>query len=410
MQRDKKRTSLFYAESWLLADMLIFSPGYSRDFARVLDASTTAPVTLPFPGASRRSAALLESMYGEPISAIETNLHAWMQRSRRTVPLPAIATFDQQARCSKVDDVLSHEVLPDLLLARDRLSDAEAQYRALANDNPTDPVPFAALAIISLHKDEKQLARKNWQRALDLGVGDASLCFRYAILAEEAGLSPAEIRSGLQKAVDLNPDFDDARYKLALLDNNSGHYAAAIQQLRAMRAIPNARAYGYWCALASAYTETDQRAAAQEAARHALEYATSPEEHSAALRLLYIAATDLTVQMSRDANGNLQMVTARKPHGSNDWNPFIELGDQMRHLDGQIRKVECQSGRITGFRVEGASAAVQVLLPDPSHVLIQGGTPEFVCDAYDGRKVGIDYAASAQPAAGDGVLRGMRFR
>lgn len=67
------------------------------------------------------------------------------------------------------------------------------------------------------------------------------------------------------------------------------------------------RAYGYWSAMTSALTETDQRTEAKEAAANA----TNALESASAVRLAYAAETDLTVRFSRDANGNLEMVTAR---------------------------------------------------------------------------------------------------
>ena len=66
--------------------------------------------------------------------------------------------------------------------------------------------------------------------------------------------------------------------------------------------------------------------------------------------------TDATVQFARDSQGNLQMVTSRKPHGATGWNPFIEFGDQIRTVTGQIRKVECTAGAITGFEIGDTSA------------------------------------------------------
>jgi len=163
-------------------------------------------------------------------------------------------------------------------------------------------------------------------------------------------------------------------------------------------------------AIASAFTETDQREEAKEAAAKALSYAVSAAERASAARLAYVADTDLAVQLSHDGDGNLKMITTRKPHGTNAWNPFIEPGDHIRSVEGRLRKVECVSGKITGFRVETASAAVEVALPDPARVLISGGAPEFVCDAEDGRKVAIEYAAFENHATADGVLRGITLK
>jgi tetratricopeptide (TPR) repeat protein len=254
------------------------------------------------------------------------------------------------------------------------------------------------------------MAREQWDRAIQLGIEDPMLCYRYALLAEDADLPATDIRRALLRAIELKTDLDDARYKLGLLECNLGHYNAALEQFRSIRSVPVGRAYGYWTAMASALTETDQRTEAKEAAAKAMHYAMNALERASAARLAYAAETDLTVRFSRDANGNLQMFTARKPHGMNDWNPFIEPADRIISVEGQIEKVECRAGKISGFRVATGVAVLEIALPDPSHVLIRGGTPEFVCDERDERKVKIQYAAFEKRSAADGLLRGIEFR
>lgn len=400
MRADRKQVGIFYAESWLLTDMLIFSPGYSPQLPRFID-EINAPDS---------DGSTISRVYGKSLRDIEADLRGWVHSLRQAVPLPGVTGVVQQARVSTVDEFAARLVLAELSLACGRLDQAETAYRGLAHERPDDAQVHAALGAIALRRGNPVAAREEWKRAMEVGIDDANLCYGFAILAADAGLPAAEIRAALERAIELASDFDDARYKLGLLEANSGDYAAALQQLRAIHVVPKVRAYAYWSAMASAYTDAEQRDAAVEAAHKALSFATTSEEHTSALRLAYVAATDLTVQVSRDANGDLQMMTARKPHGSDDWNPFIEPTDQIRRLDGQIRKVECESGKITGFRIETVSAGIEVSLPDPSHVLIQGGTPEFVCGAEDGRNVAIEYAAFREHAGVDGVLRGMRFR
>jgi hypothetical protein len=104
------------------------------------------------------------------------------------------------------------------------------------------------------------------------------------------------------------------------------------------------------------------------------------------------------------------MVTSRKPHGTTGWNPFIEIGDQIRTVTGRIRKVECTAGAITGFEIGDNTAKLRVSLPDPSHVLIEGGKPEFYCGAADGREVTVEYAAKPTADGTEGILRGMHFQ
>jgi hypothetical protein len=62
-----------------------------------------------------------------------------------------------------------------------------------------------------------------------------------------------------------------------------------------------------------------------------------------------------------------------------------------------------------GIRNQRHLSYLRVSLPDPSHVLIEGGNPEFYCGAEDGRKVTIQYVAKPDQDGKEGILRGMHF-
>ena len=161
--------------------------------------------------------------------------------------------------------------------------------------------------------------------------------------------------------------------------------------------------------MASALLETDQRSEAKSAAEKAIAFAPTPDQRELAALMELDTQTDLTVQSVRDSQGNVHMITSRKPHGATGWNPFIELGDQVRTVTGSIRNVECTAGAITGFEIGGAGGTIHVSLPDPSHVLIEGGKPEFYCGAQDGREVTVQFAVKPAQEGVQGILRGMHF-
>ncbi len=397
---NRDTADVFYSESWAFTQMLLFSPSYKDRVGllwNVLQSGACDPETIAH-------------TYGKPLSAVEADLHDWVQRSRSGVRLPGVPSLRQPVQVSQLTSFESRRLIADLLFACADLGRAKREYRELATERPGEARVAAALGAIALREGDRNMAREQWERAIQLGIQDSMLCYRYATLAEDADLPAADISRALRRAIELKTDFDDARYKLGLLECNSGHYKAALEQFRAMRRVPAERAYGYWIAMASALTETDQRREAKEAAAKAMHHATNALERASAARLGYAAETDLTVRFSRDAKGNLQMVTARKPHGMNDWNPFIEPADHIISVEGQIQKVECRAGKISGFRVATGSAVLEIALADPSHVLIRGGTAEFVCDATDERKVMIQYAAFEKHSAADGLLRGIEFR
>ena len=391
--------SIFYAESWELTHMLLFSPQYSAKAGALWAAFNTGVIELP----------ALASLYGRSVEAINSDFRAWMDAPKSAMPLPGIPARDQRLRVSSVNQADSDAVLAGLVLASGDLDRAQAVYRTLQTERTSDPAVAATLGSIALRKHDEVKATLEWKRAFDLGVRDPVLCFQYAGLLENAHAPADQIAGALRRAIELNPGYDDARFKLGLLESSRGNYAATLEQLRAMRSVPRARAYGYWLAMASALVEVDQRAEAKAAAEKAIAFAGTPDERQLATLVKLDTQTDVTVQFARDGQGNLQMVTSRKLHGATGWNPFIEFGDQIRTVTGRIRKVECNAGAVTGFEIGDRLPGVRVSLPDPSHVLIEGGKPEFYCEGEDSRKVTVEYAARPDGNGTDGILRGMRF-
>ncbi len=383
-RQDRSTGDLFYAESWALTEMLALSPKYAPGFRAILD-----------------HAAL-------DVEAVTRDLHAWVeQRNIPSIQLPEVITPPLTVEISDVSLIASRLLLAQMLLAAGEFDRAEAGYTSLAHDAPDSADVFAGLGAIALHKGDSEGARRAWKRAMDRGVTDAQLCYHYAILASEAGLPPDDIRPALERAIALQPAFDDARFQLALLEKNARHFEAALLQFQAMRMVPDPRAYTYWLALADAFNELGRRDEAQSAARHAGEHATTAAERGQAAEQIYFAQTDPSVRFSRDASGHLQLVTTRKPHQQSDWNPFIEAGDDIHRAEGTLREIEC--GELTTFRVEADGKSLTLAIPDLQHVQMRHAPPEFVCGPQPAQtQVIVDYARTPH-AANDGIVRGMDF-
>ncbi len=275
---------------------------------------------------------------------------------------------------------------------------------------PDDPAISGALGAIALHNGQNDIARRQWKRAIDDGIRDAALCYRYTKLAEDAGLPANEIRPAFEKAITLRPDFDDARYGLALLESNAGRFDAAVTQLRAMHTISPGRAYGYWTAMSYALNELDKRDEAIQAAHKALKYAATLTERANAAQLAYVAQTDIAVRFTRDATGREHLETTRVPRNTLDWNPFIEPSDNIRRVEAKLREFTCSSGRATGIAIETSNGQLTLTIPDPSRVLMRNAPSEFTCGPQPANSVVVDYAASQKrDGTADGVLRGMAF-
>ncbi len=381
---ERNAVDLFYAESWALTEMLALSPKYAPGFRTILDRPT-----LDIAGAMR-------------------DLHEWVnQRKIPSIQLPAVITPPVRVDVSDVSPLASGLLLAQVLLAAGEFDRAEARFTALAQAAPDSPDISAGIGMIALHRGDREAARRAWKRAINEGIPDAQLCYNYAILADQAGLPAGDIRPALQRAVALEPNFDDAHYQLALLEKNAGHYDAAIEQFLAIRMMPDQRAYPYWLAMADAYNELGRRDEAQSAARHASEHATNAAERARAAQEIYIAQTDLGVQFARDAAGHLQLVTTRTPHQQSDWNPFIEPSDDIRRVQGTLREIDC--GQPTTIRVEDSGRIITLAIPDLQHVRMRHAPDEFVCGPQPPATVVIVDYARTQDGTTAGIVRGMDF-
>jgi hypothetical protein len=237
------------------------------------------------------------------------------------------------------------------------------------------------------------------------------LCFRYAVLAADAGAPPAELRAALERAIALDPALDDARYHLALLENNDGRPAAAVAHFRALRQVKPARAFSYWSGLADAYLQLGRREEARAAAAAAAAHAVSSEERAQAARLDYVARTELTVQFTRDEAGRVLLRTTRIPLHAADWNPFVEAGDKVRRVEAAVREIECGENGSSTLVLESADGRLRLHIADPGRVQVRNGPPEFVCGPQPGTRVLVVYAESAgEDPDVQGFVRGLEFR
>ena len=390
-------SELFYAQSWALVGMLAMSDAYGPRFARLRIAFS----------ANESSEDALREVYGVSMAKLTSDLEDWVRQPKRpTLRFAGVPAATVLLDASAVSEGQMQMQLADVFAAAGELDRAEAMYQAALNAASDTADAWAALGTVSLRRGNNTEARQRWERAIELGTNDADICYRFAALASWAGEKPEIIRPALERAVLLRSDFDDAHFLLAMIEKNGGHYDRAVSQLRAMRAISPERAYSYWSSLADALTELGQREEAVVAARHAAENAGTPDERAHAAALGYIARTDMAVQFERDKDGAARMVTTRIPHGTANWNPFVEAGDDLRHVRGRLREIDC--GEITRFRIATPQGLLTLAMPDPSRVEMRNAPPDFACGEQSGGDVIIDFAAK-RDAKSAGVIRGMDF-
>ncbi len=395
---NRDSAEMFYAQSWALTEMLVRAPAYAPRFSSLL-----AEV-----GAGTAGGRTLETVYGKPLEAIASDARSWIGERPRS-PLPATAAPAVQApvEARPLTAFAMQLVLADMLVTSQQLDRAETLLGQLAREAPEQPDAYAGLGVVAMARGNPAAARRWWKRALDLGLADGDICYRYATLLDGASASDDELRAALERTLALQPDLDDARWRLALLEENEGHDAASLAQLHAMKTIAPNRTQAYWCVVAGAELGLGRNDEARQAAAKALALATTEEQLERATRIQYMAQTHLDVQLRSDSNGRPEMMATRVPNDAADWNPFIEPGDQIHRVSGTLQQVDCAANGIQ-ITVRSTSGLLRLTIPDPSRVRILRGPTEFTCGEQTPATVTVDYAVRKSGAGG--VVRGIEFQ
>ena len=391
VRENRTASQMFYVQSWALTEMLALAPAYRSRFRTVVAALNR----------EADGPAVLMATYGKSLDAVKRDLSSWVDHLPRPTTLTGATTVSGEITTASLPSDSVKLMMAGLLVAAGDLNKAEAAYR----DLPRSANALAGLAALAAARGRYDEAGTLWKRAMEEGLNDADLCYRYAELLDRGGVKLEERRLALERAISLHADFDEARWRLALLENNAGKYEAALHQLKSMQVVSAARTHAYWNAMADTLTELGRSEEAQAAAERASDYAATPEQRAHASRMAERAGTHLGVRMTRDDAGNSQMVTTRVPNADRHFNPFVEPTDDLRRVAGTLTEVECGLPAIR-LTVDTPGGALKLTIPDPSRVQSVNAAAEFTCGPQPGNFVVVVYAATKDK---EGIVRGLEF-
>ena len=396
----RDESALFYAESWALTHMLLFSPAYNAHFGPLLRQFVDATPT----------PAVVREVYGtSPPSARE--LRAWI--TRRDLPSLAAHIGSGSALAVRPEPIAPSEVqlaLAELQWATGRREQSREVYLRLEAEFPDNPEIQSALGHMALEEGRRHEARIRFQRVISGGITNARLCYEYAMLAQDDGVPEAEVVAALERSVTLDPNLDDARFALVLAHMNAGRYAAALDQLQALHQVPERRAFAYYYALANAQFELGLRDDAVRSAAEAHHRARTGEEVAKAANQTWMAQSEIVAQLSRDGPGHLVRVPLDNAGSTAGWNPFIAPGDRIERQEGALREVDCSVQEIR-LSVIVNDRRMLLSIPDLGRVQVRkagSGVFDLTCGPQDDPRVLVEYAVSTDPAI-TGLLRGIQF-
>jgi tetratricopeptide (TPR) repeat protein len=246
--------------------------------------------------------------------------------------------------------------------------------------------------------------------------------YDYAMLSRQGSDAVRNALPAFRKALELKPDYAEARLQFGLMLVNTHDYSEAIAQLRQVKNVDGEQAQWYFPALATAYLQTGDKEKAREYAGFAKKWAQTPQQVERADALLRSLETKkVTAQaMQSAAQANEDRPTIRRTEPSAFTvveqgpaaNPFVEKADQMSHVEGIAQRLDC-SGKAARFHVLVGKTAMVFAIPDPDRVQIKHSSElkhDFACGGQKPYKVSVDYAVLPDSKTGTaGIVRGLEF-
>jgi tetratricopeptide (TPR) repeat protein len=414
--------------------MLYLSADYRANFSKFVLAVANGQDT----------AQAVQSVYGKGLKEVSSDLNRYTKSNLFYGALFDVK-LEKSAENPQVSEATAFEsglFLADLLSLVRKPEEARQAYEQLAKDNPDKPEVEESLGYMAWQANDQGAARQHFSRAYAAGSKNAQMCFDYAML-ESQGTSPGKDAAPiLRRAVELKPDYLEARLRLGLLLASQEQYSEALAQLHEIKKVSPDQAPSYFLALAYSDFRTGHPDEAHKNAESAKKWAKTPDETERAVSLLrYLdeskaaAAREAAVQATPATKPRMQASNVGSEPGRGTEpdrpvlkyrpapgfevheaappkNPFVKPDDQMNHIEGVAERLDCD-GESARFHVLVGKKKMAFEIPDPTNVLIKHSGEvhhDFTCGPKKPFPVAVDYAVKPDPKKGTaGIVRELDF-
>jgi hypothetical protein len=251
---ERERVGVFYAQSCLLAHMLMFGNGYATKFPAFLENISDANLE---PTAFAR-------VYGKPLAEIERDLRNYFQAPDRGT---AYQTETHRAATGPVSSATDVEValtLARILAATGRPAKGLARLHLLGMTQKDNLDLAEGAAFLEWRSGEVDTALEHFRSILGRPDAGWRAWWDYARLLDATGGDRAAEVDALHKAVDAKPDWAAARIMLGTALLATGKPAEALAQLRQVKEVQPQRAGAMYLTMGVAALAIGQTAEARE--------------------------------------------------------------------------------------------------------------------------------------------------
>jgi tetratricopeptide (TPR) repeat protein len=293
--------------------------------------------------------------------------------------------------------------LADLLALTGKQEPAQEAYGRLAKEYANNWEVEAGLAELAWTGKNPEDARRHFARAAELGSTNPRLYFDYAMVLLELGEWERASIAPLKKAVDLDPEYQDAQRYLAYSLLRDRQYQEALDHFGKVKHIKAEQASTFYHGIAYAEFHLEKFDDARKAAEIAKKYARNLEETAAADDMLRV----LDQEKARRATIASQAVAPSvTPVRRVDRPPSASVL-------GTLRQIDCL-GKVTRLRLSAGQKQVLLAIRDRANVAIKGsqsGTVDLTCGPQKGKLVTVEYESREDAALGTvGDVRSIEFQ
>jgi hypothetical protein len=232
------------------------------------------------------------------------------------------------------------------------------------------------------------------------------------------------ILGALRKAVELDPAFFDASYRLGTFLLRNQRYGDALAALRLIKRVEPEHASRLFLAMAYCFDRLNMSDDAKTSAAQSRKYATTPADISDSERFLTyldrrnaVTARQIAPSASEDGAAPVLRRTERAPgqFEESNWEGPDPRGavDRSTKVEGRLKAIECL-GANAKVLLETAGGELGLWIEDPTRIVLRGASgevAEFSCGPQPNTKVVIGYTPEPNVKRGTaGLVRLIEFQ
>ncbi len=393
---DRDRRSIFYAQSWLTVHYFL-NQRKGEQLGTYLALATNH---VPAPEAIKKA-------FGMDPAELDRTLHQYAQGRGNFFRAPAPPDIEGGPyEVHPLSSVEVQAVLADLHAhSLDYRAQGIEEFKKVLQQDPDNGTANRGLGYALLQQNEFDAAAEHLRRAAAKDTGDSRLHYFNALLMQRRSAFQGErleqigeIRSELQKALTIDPNYADAYSLLALTDSARGDHKAALEHarkavdlnprdeyLRSNLAMAQLRAED-WDAAADTLTQlkssTNQQIAAQ-AERNLRQLQTLREQQHKIVEFQQLHAAE-------EAQAEAHEGEEKKAPAAPATPPRLVV----KYLKARLVSVDCTNTPGAVLNLESQGKALKIRVADRNSLVLIGAD-KFSCE-WKNRQVGVNYRPSAE--------------